>query len=348
MSPTGLESVPTLAEPAVGDALLGPAAGVAASVFWVVTSVFFTAAGRRIGSTAVNCFRLVLAVLLLGGTHWLLAGSLWPEMLQEQLVLLAISGVVGLTLCDQALFTSFLDIGPRRALLCMTTSPVFALAIGVVFLGERLGLASLVGVAITVGGVAWVIAERKPQTTVGAQAHPEHLKRGIVLAVTAALLQALGAMLSKRGIGHGLIDDPSQHMTAHAASFVRMVFGLLGVIPLALWYVLVHRRQDGHAERKAKRVGTATGGYALAAAGAVVGPFLGMWMSLVAFDRTPLLGVAQALCSLSPVIILPFAALIEKERLSPRAVIGALLAVVGAAGLFFTDQIDSWLAGLFG
>ncbi len=64
------------------------------------------------------------------------------------------------------------------------------------------------------------------------------------------------------------------------------------------------------------------------------GPFLGVWMSLVASDRAPL-GVAQTLCGLSPVFILPFAALIHKERVSPRAVLGAVVAVGGSAVLFF-------------
>ena len=326
--------------------MLGPAAGILTSFLWVLTSLFFAAAGRRIGSTAVNTFRLLVAVVLLGATHRLMGGAWWPTMTDEQLLLLGVSGVVGLTLCDQALFTAFVDIGPRRALLCMTVSPVFAYAIGVAFLDEPIGPASIFGVVVTVGGVAWVVLERKPMTRVGAEAHPPHLARGIGLALFAALMQAIGAMLSKRGMGHGIYEDPAQHMTAQAASFVRMVFGALGMIPIVAWYFAVHRRHPKHAERRSRRIGTPVGGYALAAGGAVVGPFLGMWMSLVAFDRTPSLGVAQALCSLSPVMILPFAVLIEKERLTARAFLGAAVAVAGAAWLFFADVLDERLLGM--
>lgn len=63
--------------------------------------------------------------------------------------------------------------------------------------------------------------------------------------------------------------------------------------------------------------------------GAVVGPYLGVWMSLTAMDHIPL-GIAQTLCSLSPVLILPVVAVIYKERVTRRAVLGAGLAVAGS------------------
>ena len=42
-------------------AYIGPAAGVATSVCWTGTSLFFTAAGRRLGPTLVNAFRIAFA-----------------------------------------------------------------------------------------------------------------------------------------------------------------------------------------------------------------------------------------------------------------------------------------------
>ena len=60
---------------------------------------------------------------------------------------------------------------------------------------------------------------------------------------------------------------------------------------------------------------------------------MGVWMSLVATDRAEV-GVAQTLCSLSPVFILPFAVWFEKERIGIRAILGATVAVCGSALLF--------------
>ncbi len=45
-------------------------------------------------------------------------------------------------------------------------------------------------------------------------------------------------------------------------------------------------------------------------------------------------GIAQTCCSLSPVLLLPFAVTIHKEHVSLRAVLGAIVAVAGVALLF--------------
>ena len=77
----------------------------------------------------------------------------------------------------------------------------------------------------------------------------------------------------------------------------------------------------------------AISGLTLAACAAILGSYLGVWMSLVAGDRAPL-GIAQTLCSLTPIFILPCVVVAYKERVSARAVIGAFVAVAGSALLF--------------
>ncbi|NUQ47564.1 MAG: EamA family transporter [Phycisphaerae bacterium] len=47
------------------------------------------------------------------------------------------------------------------------------------------------------------------------------------------------------------------------------------------------------------------------------------------------MGVAQTLCSLTPVFILPLAHLIHREHITPRAALGALAAVAGCGLLFW-------------
>ena len=61
------------------DAYMGPAAGIATSMLWTATALFFTAAGRRIGPTIVNGSRIAVAIVLLGITHRLLSGHWIPQ-----------------------------------------------------------------------------------------------------------------------------------------------------------------------------------------------------------------------------------------------------------------------------
>ncbi len=304
------------------QAYIGPGAGLATSVLWTGTSLLFTAGGKRIGPTWLNAIRIGLAIVLLGATHRLLAGAWLPPAVWGQVVFLAASGVVGLAIGDQALFTAFVDIGPRLAMLIMATSPIFAILFGWAALGETLGPLSWVGIVMTVVGVGWVVLERPAAPG----RHACHRVRGLTLAFVAAACQAGGLLLSKQGIGHGWLP-PEQHLTPQAATLVRMCFAGLGMVPILVIHGL---RQRG----RTRRSGSWGAGVGFVACGAVVGPYLGVWMSLVATDRAPL-GIAQTLCSLSPVFLLPFAAMIHKERIGVRAVLGAVLAVGGSAVLFF-------------
>jgi drug/metabolite transporter (DMT)-like permease len=67
--------------------------------------------------------------------------------------------------------------------------------------------------------------------------------------------------------------------------------------------------------------------------GAFFGPFLGVSLSLVAVKHTQA-GVAATLMALVPVTILLPTVLVQKQRVSARAVLGAVVAVAGAALLF--------------
>lgn len=307
----------------------GPAAGIATSALWTATSLLFTAAGRRLGPTIVNAVRILLAIVLLAVTHRALSGSWLPDVETRQVLLLGLSGVVGLSIGDQALFTAFVHVGPRVSMLIMTTAPLFAALFGWVALGETLGGVASVGIALTVAGVAWVVLERPRAEAV---LHGSHRTRGILLAFVAAACQAGGLYLSKEGMGHGWLPE-EQHLDPQAATLVRMVFAALGMVPILALYRARERKRRAAGIAPAHR-GSLGKGLAFTALGAAAGPFLGVWMSLVAADRAPV-GVAQTLCSLPPVFILPFAVWIHKERVSPRAAIGALIAVAGVALLFF-------------
>jgi drug/metabolite transporter (DMT)-like permease len=306
---------------------LGPAAGVATSVLWSFTAISFSAASRRIGASTVNTTRIGLAVLWLGISHRLFAGVWIPPACGGQVWLLALSGLVGLTVGDLALFSAFVDVGPRLAMLVMTTAPLLAALFGWVFLGETLGGLSWLGMAVTLVGVGWVVLER-PETPAAGQ----HRARGLLLAFIGAVCQAAGSLLSKGGMGHGWLPE-EQFVSPQAAALMRMFFAGVFSVPVIVWLAYRPRlrsatSQTADSAERRRRVG-----YLLTFAGSIVGPYLGMWMSLEAFHRTPL-GVGQTLCSLSPVIILPLVVFFEKERVTTRAALGAAAAVLGTVLLF--------------
>jgi drug/metabolite transporter (DMT)-like permease len=115
-----------------------------------------------------------------------------------------------------------------------------------------------------------------------------------------------------------------------------MFFASLGMLPI-LTFQRLHKRINPGGNRHQPHPSSLREGLLLTTCGSVVGPFLGMWMSLVALDRAPM-GVAQTLCCLQPILILPFAHFIHKEHIGARGILGALLAVGGATVLFLAPQ----------
>jgi drug/metabolite transporter (DMT)-like permease len=70
-----------------------------------------------------------------------------------------------------------------------------------------------------------------------------------------------------------------------------------------------------------------------AALGAFFGPFIAVSLSLIAI-RATLAGIAASIMALTPVLIIPLVVLLRRERVGIGGVLGALVAVSGAALLF--------------
>ncbi len=295
---------------------MGEIAALGTSLLWSLTSIQFTLAGRLVGSQAVNRLRLVLAVLYLSLTHWLLHGAVWPlEAEPFRWGWLGLSGVVGLVVGDTCLFQSFVLIGPRRAMLLMTLAPVIGTLVAWGWLGEVLLPVEVTAILVTVGGIAWVVSERK-QGQGAADAPTKEYLVGVFFGVGGALGQALGLVLAKQGLAH---DYPTL-----SATLIRML-----VATAVMWLLALFQKQVGVTGQVLRERRTMF----LIAGGALTGPTLGVWLSMVAIQYTPV-GIASTLMALPPVILIPLERWIFQERVSSRAVVGTVIALAGAAGLF--------------
>lgn len=295
------------------SARLGELAALATAVSWTATALFFESASRKVGSLAVNLIRLALAVGLFTVYGLLFRGAPLPlDADARTWGLLSLSGLVGFTLGDLCLFQAYVLIGARISSLAMALAPPLVAVLGYLALGERLSGADLLGMAVTLGGVVWVVTERPANGIGGGQ---RGRATGLALAFGGALGQAGGLVLSKLGMGS---------YDAFAATHIRALAGTAGFVLLftaAGWWPKVW---SGLSHRAAM---------AEIAGGAFFGPFLGVGLSLVAVQRTQA-GVAATIMALTPVLILPVVHFTRRERVSVRAAMGALLAVAGVALLF--------------
>jgi drug/metabolite transporter (DMT)-like permease len=291
----------------------GELAALATACCWTVTALAFEAAGRRIGSLALNLIRLVPALVLLSLYSWLVRGVAFPvDASPHAWLWLSLSGVVGFTVGDLCLFRAFVRLGARVSMLLMATVPLLTTVLGLLIMGELLSVRQLLGMLLTVTGVSSVALERRPDEAGQLRRLPLD---GILLALGGAAGHALGLVLSKLGMGS---------YDAFAATQIRVLAGIVGlsvVFTVIGWWPRV---RTALADRRAL---VPTG------IGAFFGPFLGVSLSLVAIKYT-YAGVAATLMALVPVLIIPVSVLLFGEKVSRTAVLGALVAVAGTALLF--------------
>ena len=300
---------------------IGEIAALSTVFLWAIGTLSFEAAARRIGSTTVNFIRLTMAwvMLAIAGAILVIVGAIPSRYMllllnasPHEWLWLGMSGIVGFFLGDLCLFRAFIMIGPRLCTLVFTLTPPITALLGLMILGEELTLLNFMGMALTLGGVAWVVAERGAHTSVK---HWRPSAWGITLAVLGALGQALGMVLAKNVVeGMDPITATQIRITSALPAFAIM-FALLR------WYPRV---VQGLKNRRAM---------AQITLGAFVGPVLGVSLLIVSLQNLPT-AVSQTFLALLPIVIIPFVMVIHKERVTLRAAIGAVVAVAGVAILF--------------
>jgi len=300
---------------------IGEFAGLLTAVFWTVTALAFESASKKIGSLSVNLIRLCMAMIFLSLYAWVTRGYLLPtDASGYQWLWLSLSGLVGFVLGDLFLFRSYVVISARISMLIMALAPPMAAIISWFALGERLTEKQGLGMLLTFAGIALVILKREVNEDEDSDSKQRKVKlnyplSGLLLAFGGAVGQAGGLVLSKIGM---------QDYNVVAAVQIRVITGIVG---FALIFFLFNRWDSLKAAFKnvnaLKRVSV----------GAFFGPFLGVTFSLLSIKYTST-GVASAIMSIVPVLIIAPAVLIFKEKFNSKELIGALI-TVGGVMLFF-------------
>ena len=124
-----------------------------ASVAWAVSTAMMKVPLSEIDPLTAQAVRLPLASALLWLTPWTWrAGSAMRKAGRGPLVTIAILSVV--TAASSVLFVASLKYaGVAVGSVLSATAPVFALPLGVMFLGERIATATVAGVLLAVAGV---------------------------------------------------------------------------------------------------------------------------------------------------------------------------------------------------
>lgn len=296
---------------------LGEFSALLTAVFWTVTSLSFEAAGKRVGSLQVNLIRLIIAFFIYSVYLKITRGMFLPlDAGAERWLWLSLSGVVGFVIGDLLLFQAFVVVGARISMLIMSLSPPITALISWLILGEVLSPMNFLGMAVTMTGISMVVLKREKRSGMERRKiTTAYSLKGIFLAFGGALGQAAGLVLSKKGMGS---------YDAFASSQIRVIAGMMGFLMIILVMRRWPRIIGALHNRQAMR---------MISLGSLFGPFLGVSFSLLAVQNTRA-GIAATIMAIVPVLIIPPAVLIFRERINWKEITGAIITVVGVM-LFF-------------
>ena len=298
--------------------------GVAFS--WTATALLSEFGSKRLGNLTLNVLRMLLAMLFSLVLFGVVTGSpLPPGASAEAAGWMLLSGLVGYVIGDFCLFQCYIIIGSRYGQLFMTLAPLAAALMAWLTLGQQMKAMSIVAMLVTLLGIGISVLGR-------GEHHKVSLKlplNGVLFAIGAAVCQGVGLVLSKIGMDHYETSTMAEAgipdwIVPFSANFYRCIAGIIGFLFL-LWVAngLDHLREAMH-DRKGLTVATAT---------TIFGPFVGVGFSLMAVQYTSA-GIASTLMAMTPIIILLPSYWLFHEKITWRAVLGAVISVCGVS-LFF-------------
>ncbi len=290
----------------------GEVAALSAAFIWAAASIVYTGVGRQLPPLVLNLVKGLIAIALLIVTL-LFFGKLLPTVSLVPVLLLLLSGVIGIGIGDTAYFAALNSLGARRALVLESLSPPLGAFLALIFLQEQLAPLAWLGIGLTIAGVTWVVLERSPHPN-GTLTHPP--LRGIIAGLVAAAGQAIGAVLSRAALA-GTDIDPLW------STLIRL---LAGILMLLIWFSAQKQPIQKLAPLRSRRL------WGIVILAAFASTYLGIWFQQIALKYAPT-GIAQSLSATSPLFVIPFA-IASGEKVSLRAIFGAAIALAGVWLLF--------------
>jgi drug/metabolite transporter (DMT)-like permease len=301
-------------------------AGLATAVLWACSAMCWSVLGRRrrIAPTAMATMRLVIASTLLFAGHALFYGRIWPAGVSpEALALLALSGVAGAGVGDILYFRSLMLIGPRLSMTLASLAPVVAALLAwLPPMRERLDWRGGAGMALALGGVIWVVSEKR-----GREAWPttpDGYWRGVAASILSVLVTAVAFLCSRAG----MLGGGGEPVPAYSATCIRVAAAAVFCWALAA----LRGRLRATVEPFRDRVNL--GWLAL---GSVLGTVIGISLSMVAL-RGAATGVAATLISMSPLALIPMTWAAYGERPTWGRVAATVVAMGGIGLLMLSGR----------
>ena len=301
---------------------IGELISIGVAFSWTATALLSEFGSKRLGNLTLNVLRMGLALVFSLVLFMVVTGNLLPPGASAEAAgWMLLSGVVGYVIGDFCLLQCYIIIGSRYGQLFMTLAPLAAALMAWITLGQQMTGMSILAMFITLAGIGISVLGRGEHHKVGLKLP----LNGVLFAIGAAMCQGIGLVLSKIGMDHyEATANMPDWLIPFSANFYRCVAGIIGFTLLLYFRKGLDPLREAIHDKKGLAVATAT---------TVFGPFVGVGFSLMAVQYTAA-GIASTLMAMTPIIILLPSYWLFHQKITWRAVAGAVISVVGVS-LFF-------------
>ena len=197
---------------------------LSSALTWALAVILFRRSGETLPAFELNLFKNCFGAVLLVPTILLLDGLTLPYYTVTELSLVLLSGLFGIAVADTWYLKALNMMGASRTGIVSSLFSPFVIFLSAIFLGERLVSWQWLGFVLVMAG-ALLVTWRTHRSSVDAA----HLKKGLIYAVGAVFMMAVGIVMVKE-----ILETRSFLWTME----LRFVGGVSGM----LLYVLARNR----------------------------------------------------------------------------------------------------------
>jgi drug/metabolite transporter (DMT)-like permease len=295
--------------------MIGELAALGASISWAIAPILYRKAllntkpiSANIVRCATNAGFLVVVLLVFG-----LAGAL-ASLPTETMVLVVVSGVIGLGVGDTLYMIGLKYVGVSRAVPLAATYPLFSLVWATFLLHQPLTLAEVVGAVVIIVGI-WLLSREKNGDVAGVT--PRLALIGVAVSLVTAVIWSVSISLMNVAVSS---------VTGTDANYAIIT---LRIASVALFFLVLAPFLD----RERGFMKMTRGTVVALCVGGLVANGVGWFLMNYSFTITSLTR-AVPISSTSPLFAAIAGFMLFNEKMTAKAVLGAVTIVAGICLIF--------------
>jgi drug/metabolite transporter (DMT)-like permease len=283
---------------------IGMYSALLSAASWALGAILFNKIGENVSPFGMTFAKGVIGCLLLGIVYYVEGISMLSN---HVLIILFISGVIGISIGDTLFFASLRNLGPKTQVILFMSGQIITSILGIIIFMEYPTPVQYFGMALILIGVSSVLWTKINSSSSSVSTNI----KGLIYGILSMILFSTSLVLVKSAMSD---------ISTIGATFYRILFGTIGIMVFGMFR---NNIKDWIAPFKGDMHMIS-----LLIISVIIVIFGGFWLSLVAIKYANI-GVASALNATEPLFVLPLSYFIMKEKIEKIEVFGAICSVAG-------------------